>query len=117
MTLDPKTFAALVALDEKWARNCEETNPWGVTMWGQDCPLCHLFIPELNPDYKGLACDGCPIAAKTGERYCMNTPWSNAQYAILKWRRGDITRDEALPAIHAMHRFLVKLRKEHEVAE
>ena len=38
-----------------------------------NCPLCQLFntsdVDELE------ACNGCPVAEKTGEQYCLRTPY------------------------------------------
>jgi hypothetical protein len=41
----------------------------------QNCPLCQMFWD--------IECEGCPVSAKTGERCCENTPYSDWQEHII----------------------------------
>jgi len=87
-----KTLKALQASIEHWKRMRTNAN-CGEEPYGDDCPLCELFI--IDEDHH---CTGCPIYKKTGKDECQNTPWRDAERAwvnfadydkvtVAQWRR------------------------------
>jgi hypothetical protein len=44
---------------------------------GEDCPLCQLFHRRFrSAALRSLPpCEGCPVAAATGDSNCLNTPY------------------------------------------
>lgn len=50
--------------------------------WHQ-CPLCKEYIGEA-PNF----CAGCPVREKTGQIFCMGTPYEQAYTAFLEEKEG-----------------------------
>ncbi len=62
--MNTKTLKALEESIEHWQRladGCEEE------IGCRSCPLCKLFIQDN--------CNGCPVAEKTGVKYCYGSPY------------------------------------------
>ena len=63
--MDKRTLKALHVSIRKWIKIAT----WeGDNNGAHDCPLCQLFLLEME-------CDGCPIKEKTGYPACYNTPY------------------------------------------
>lgn len=82
--MNETTLKALRGSIRKWeaiVAGTREDHGWA------DCPLCALFHPHFNEanSYRGNTCAGCPVMARTGLRYCMDTPY---------WHYVDATDDE-----------------------
>ena len=86
----PKNETTLKALRESiehWDRfvtgtqsMCEDTGP-------TNCSLCRLFYWSFGC---GSDCEGCPVAAKSGETRCDNTPYQTARLARDEFGLGSI---------------------------
>ena len=51
----------------------KDNRPEDIKLGTSSCPLCGLFNrPEMT--YPEL-CAGCPVVARTGERFCWGTPY------------------------------------------
>ena len=104
--MDAKTLEALKASIAKWERNAEAKTPADYRIGEIDCPLCGLFI---YPD----RCEGCPVFAKTGERFCRSTPYMLASSLRTWWSEGDNAfRDHAQSAARDEVAFLKSLLPE-----
>ncbi len=84
--MNNETLTALVGSIEKWTKiragELEDHR-------NQNCPLCSLFYDD--------DCEGCPVMAKSKERYCRNTPykvWADLCYDTATWT-ADTTRKKA----------------------
>ena len=77
--MDKETLKALKASVRKWERQVKD--PTLSTSW-QNCPLCKLFHPSSGSSrvIKTEDCSGCPVKAKTGEPYCISTPYDEWYY-------------------------------------
>ena len=64
--MDERTLTALRGSIEKWEAIVAGT---GVDWGSINCPLCTEFCH--GPNY----CAGCPVASKTGEKYCDGSPY------------------------------------------
>ena len=62
--MKPKTLRALKGSIKKWKGVADGT---GVDRGPDNCPLCKLFW--------GDDCTGCPVAIKTGQKYCHGSPY------------------------------------------
>jgi len=75
--MDHTTTIALEKSIDHWEQNLfgpfEEAR-----VYGDDCALCGLF--------SGDNCDGCPVAERTGESECDDSPWNEARWAFDKVR-------------------------------
>lgn len=66
--MDKETLKAIKASIAHWKRMRKNINSEAPT--SDECPLCELFYD--------IDCDGCPVAAKSGERFCAKTPYHAA---------------------------------------
>ena len=71
--MDDVTLIALKQSIEKWERRAvgEHNLPLGTA----SCPLCRLFHGNYRADGLKNSCEGCPVFEKTGEKYCIDTPY------------------------------------------
>ena len=75
--MDARTLKALNASIEKWERIAERGD--ADTQLGPGaCPLCVVFY-----DYEDSknSCIGCPVNEATGAKFCIKTPYSDAEQA------------------------------------
>ena len=110
MATHEETRAALVASIEKWKAN-ETAETFGdVSIHGDDCALCRLFLTEEYDSED--SCGECPVALKDGQKYCRGTPYYEARSSF--WRLD-------LPAFRlaarAEREFLESLLAEMDAAE
>lgn len=61
-----------------WKENSGAKSRSNVTIGPLYCALCLKY----NVVYLKVNCDGCPIAAKTGQVACGGTPYSSVTFAI-----------------------------------
>lgn len=81
MSMNAKTKKALEGSIAKWKRNARARTPEIVRLSVADCPLCDLYWDSY--------CDGCPVALRTGEAKCRETPYIDAASAHDDWEWGD----------------------------
>ena len=73
-SMDSKILDALKGSIKKWEKIVDGT---GYDDGAENCPLCHLFLrPWSNVEQD---CIGCPVMAKSGSKYCNNTPYRQWQ--------------------------------------
>ena len=77
--MNKKTLEALKASIQHWRENEAAETVDFVSVWAAECALCSLFMHA--------ACNGCPVAKKTGKKDCFGSPWFNAYNALQEWRR------------------------------
>lgn len=71
--MDARTLEALEGSIRKWEAIVNGT---GKDEGPHNCPLCELFHPGFSNNVSAqVACDGCPIKAKTRRPYCWDTPY------------------------------------------
>lgn len=76
--MDVDTVKALKGSIEKWRRIVEGT---GIDHGPDDCHLCQRFNCEIRGEkYEEVsegprACRGCPVAEKTREDFCADSPY------------------------------------------
>lgn len=68
--MNAKTLRALHASLRKWEKIIAGK---GQDLGPRNCPLCKLFYTKNELDPK--CCVGCPVAEKTGRRWCLGTPY------------------------------------------
>lgn len=69
------TLKALKASIAHWRRMADGKAHGGEEPYGEHCALCDMFLNEFN------RCTGCPVATRTGEIDCNNTPYWKARNA------------------------------------
>jgi len=74
-----KTKQALNESIAAWKKKARATSPAGVSLSGNECPLCVIFSGAGG-------CEGCPVKISTGKRLCADTPYRQASHAIALWR-------------------------------
>lgn len=62
-----ETSTALLGSIEKWEKIADGT---GQDLGVKNCPLCQLY----HDAYQG--CRGCPVEHRTGEDFCISTPYT-----------------------------------------
>lgn len=70
--MDEKTKEALEGSIKKWR---DIVAGHGIDKGSLNCSLCNVFLDQESGD-----CKGCPVATKTGNLYCIGSPydeWSN----------------------------------------
>lgn len=82
--MDAKTLAALDADIAIWDANAVVERLADARIGMKDCPLCALFWGAF---LTANACDGCPVADRTGVTHCVDTPFEAADEA---WEAGDL---------------------------
>lgn len=70
--MNAKTLKALRGSIRKWERIVAGT---GSDNGPHNCPLCRLFF------WNREACEGCPVAAKTGRAQCDGTPYRDYDWS------------------------------------
>lgn len=72
--MDAATLEALKGSIAKWEAIVAGT---GTDDGPHNCPLCQLFNPHMEGSNNSLdeKCKGCPVAQRTGEHFCGNTPY------------------------------------------
>ena len=96
-----QTLRALESSIIKWQANTTIEHSEDVKINRQDCPLCQLFSTPLNK----YSCDGCPVADETSEKWCINTPYSEA---LTYWEEWVFTK-------HRKHRDAFHIKAQEEV--
>lgn len=56
-----------------WEANVAAQTIKDIKLGIRHCALCHVYY---NSD-----CQGCPVNARTGQMYCVGSPYNAAQYA------------------------------------
>jgi hypothetical protein len=108
--MDARTSAALEASIAHWSENIAAETPDGARTGPDHCALCQEFNPCAEID----DCDGCPVFANTGRRYCAGTPYEAAHGALMMWvdvPSNPASRDEFRKHATAMRNFLIGLRE------
>ena len=102
-TMDAIALKALRESIAHWEQNLAAETPWDVSVSGEDCALCNVFV--------GGGCHGCPVMERTGQRGCNGTPYYRAQDAFFAWRKDPTlaARDAWRVAAQAMLDFLRSL--------
>lgn len=98
--MDERTLTALKGSIEKW-RKIEA----GVGAdYGEDnCPLCAEFLASF------INCSGCPVFARTGQQYCIGSPYKDTWLPLrVDWAE----TDEAKAAASEEREFLESLLPE-----
>ena len=87
--MDKETLKALKASVRKWKRQVK--NPFLPTGW-DNCPLCKLFHPSSGSSRVIMTkdCYGCPVQAKTGTPYCIDTPYDEWDYHKANWHEFEV---------------------------
>lgn len=67
--MDRATKKALEGSIAHWKRNVAAKTLEEISTGHMDCDLCGLFFDG------GWGCYHCPIATKTGDRFCRETPY------------------------------------------
>lgn len=88
-----KTRLALEKSIAHWERMRDNPSTCGENPWIKDCALCTLFV-ERDVDGQIIACDGCPVARRTGKPGCVDSPWEDA---AIRWKMANCLqwKDEA----------------------
>ena len=76
--MDKETEAALRESIKHWEENVAAQDPKEVGVLASDCALCIKFF-----DFG--ACNGCPVAKRTGLARCNGTPFEEAFDAEAYW--------------------------------
>lgn len=106
--MDDRTLEALKGSIEKWQRIVVST---GVDKGAKNCPLCNLFYRRDDLNVNDNCC-GCPVAEKTGKKFCINTPyddWVDYQERQSPSNSGRADTSERLIAARAELAFLESL--------
>lgn len=113
--MNKKTLTALKASIQHWRENEAAESSDDVSVWGDDCALCDLFVRPHD------SCKGCPVAKRTGKAQCDGSPWGAARDEFKKWRwvaqdspRATEARDAFRAAARAEREFLESLLPEGE---
>lgn len=75
--MDESTKIALRRAVAHWQDNSEAHTPREAHISGSDCALCDMF--------RDNRCESCPVAVKTGQRYCGGSPYEDAATAMDHW--------------------------------
>ena len=75
--MNSETLEALKGSIGKWEAIVAGT---GFDNGVDNCPLCGLFNNDETNDSE-TDCDGCPVAEKSGHKYCGGTPYTQ----FLRW--------------------------------
>ena len=78
--MPPKTLTALKASIRHWRENASAEYWDDVSIGPGACALCEKFHPHEVPP-----CVGCPVAERTGQPYCIGTPYEAAERAADAW--------------------------------
>lgn len=79
--MDSRTLAALKSSIAHWERLATGKRKHNECVGVDDCSLCGMFnkhksLKDPAPDTR---CNGCPVFEHTGERFCKDTPFDQAQ--------------------------------------
>lgn len=103
---------ALEASILQWQENVKAERSCDVLIGEKDCAICAEFY--------SLECEGCPVYLRTGEGFCVGSPYGAAYTAWISWKYtnpnsdGDTllaARDEFRKAAQAEVDFLISLRE------
>lgn len=86
--MDNVTLAALNRSIVHWKDNAKALHPDDVELGPTSCALCRIFWKRGKTDAEGLVrvtCNGCPVAAATGQNGCRGTPYDDAENALGSW--------------------------------
>lgn len=82
--MDTATLTALNESIEHW-NVLASTDNERARLGPESCALCARFNRE---DMLKDNCEGCPVMAATGKKYCRGTPYSNAFIASYRFGMG-----------------------------
>lgn len=102
--MTPETAAALEASIRHWKENLKEATEGfsgDVDTSRRSCALCDRFFD--------FACEGCPIRERTGQPFCLGTPYPLACEKLDRLDRGPYSLEEL---IEDEIEFLESLREE-----
>lgn len=106
--MDAKTLEALKASIAKWERNTEAKQVREYRLGISECPLCQLFNPGVVTRKRD--CGGCPVAEKTGARYCNKTPYDRTEDAYWLWLEAPLSAEKCVSAQEAAQAELTFLK-------
>lgn len=112
-TMTAQTKAeALEASILLWQENVKAERSCDVLIGEKDCALCAEFY--------SLECEGCPVYLRTGEGFCVGSPYGAAYTAWISWKYTNpsscantwrAARDEFHRRAQAEVDFLISLRE------
>lgn len=108
--MSPDVAAALERSIAHWEQVRDARHPGDVFLGPTQCALCEMFWAS--------ACCGCPVAMRTEQTGCRDTPYTAAGYALGRWDTAVIHRMSSQDRAHSEFRdaaqreidFLVSLR-------
>lgn len=77
------TLAALKKSIAHWRRLAIGARQLGERIGSSDCALCEEFNHHSNATH-ATACQGCPVFAKTGKKFCKGTPYIKANDTLYR---------------------------------
>lgn len=79
--MNPETLNALKLSIAHWERLASGKRKRNECVSVDDCHLCRMFNKHntLTDPPQDTRCEGCPIKERTGERFCKNTPFIEAE--------------------------------------
>ena len=89
--MNRETKKALKASIDHWYRisACETDDELLIEGWSsEDCPLCRMFDADRFLADGSLTrghCQGCPVAASTGQEGCDGSPYKVASLSLYNW--------------------------------
>jgi len=89
--MDRETKKALKASIDHWYRisACKTVDELLIEGWSsEDCPLCRMFDADRFLADGSLTrghCQGCPVAASTGQEGCDGSPYKVASLSLYNW--------------------------------
>jgi hypothetical protein len=109
--MDKRTSDALELSIKHWKANVAAETPEAAQAIGDFCALCDLFAHRDNSDDE---CYGCPVADRSGARFCNLTPWKHAFISLREWKKMPGSESRKMKwraAAQAEVDFLVSLRE------
>ena len=76
--MNAKTLDALKSSIKHWERMATGTSRKNEAPKSEQCALCRMFNSPRHP----LSCVGCPVKEKTGQWFCVGTPYQDALTAF-----------------------------------
>jgi hypothetical protein len=103
---------ALEGSIKHWDENAAAQEPGDASVYAKDCHLCAIFNTQ-RMWRSNVECRGCPVMKRTGDAFCVGSPWSEASLAWTEWRHnGGIKNGERFRENAVKERdFLISLRE------
>jgi hypothetical protein len=80
--MKPETLVALKTSIQHWEEMSNITSLNEIKIGARHCALCQLF--NTPDDSCRETCVGCPVSARTGTTFCLNTPHEKALGGAIK---------------------------------